>query len=507
MRPHEMARKQEDSELELTALQPAVDRKQHEPVPGHQHDYEKALITRVYWGLLPWMFITGLFTYFDRANFSFAAPALRHDLGLSNAAYGLASGILFAGYAALAIPSNLVISCVGAKVWLPVLTTAWGIIAAAQAAVKEEKALIALRFFLGAAEAGCFPGMWFHSTKFLRDSELTLAYAVILSSAVISQVVGAPLAAALLLMEGVCGLHGWQWLFIIEGAATCLWGIVLAVALAACPASAWFLSREQREWLQKRQDQEQARRQADLAKSGKAWAPLLSLRMWWLSFAWLLIGATITNIIVWTPLLLDAALSGTFNGQLQAHGVASADPRAEAWHNAKLALITSILYVPTAVAMIGVGWSSRRFEERRWHCFVPLVIAGIAFMFVPLGMTRGAISGFVLMIVSAVGTWAVYGPMVSWPNTLLHGRGAAVGLAFYNVLGAIGGFVSPYVVGRLSNGGSYNSSMYVQGAFNLAAALMVLAPSAWDIESIGMHRLGDWIEACLKEVVGCKIGI
>ena len=89
MHPHEMARKQEDSELELTALQPAVDRKQHEPVPGHQHDYEKALITRVYWGLLPWMFITGLFTYFDRANFSFAAPALRHDLGLSNAAYGL----------------------------------------------------------------------------------------------------------------------------------------------------------------------------------------------------------------------------------------------------------------------------------------------------------------------------------------------------------------------------------------------------------------------------------
>jgi MFS family permease len=417
-----------------------------------------------------------LFVYLDRFNLSFAAPTLKKDLNLTNSNYGLGAGLLFAGYAATQIPSSWICAKVGAKIWLPILMVLWGTILAATAAVKTKGQFYALRILLGLFEAGTFPGAWHHQTKFFSANELSFTHSAVTTASIISYVVNGPLAAGFLMMEGTHGLHGWQWLFIVEGIITVFYGLAFGFALPKNISKLWNLKPQERQWLQDRQETAKRVAKQKSPYNGTILGAILNWRLLYLAVAWWLIATTFIGVSTWVPLMLDAAFNGSFNGAAPAPKPKGWTAHDQAWYTAKLALISSLLYVPSAVFMQLVAWSSKHFKERNFHAAVPAIIGGIGYMCVPHAVqAAGAVPGFVAMTIASCGVWATIGPIWSWPATFLHGGALAPGIAFFNVFTAVGGFCGPYIIGSLSNNtGSYASSMYLFGAFNFAAALMCL---------------------------------
>lgn len=210
--------------------------------------------------LIPWLFSLGVLCYLDRTNLSFAALELNRDLGLSCSTYGLGAALFFVSYALFQMPSTVACARLGAPVWLAGNIIAWGIVATLFAAANSVPAFLALRFLLGATEAAAFPGMWYHLSLFYPaepgepgTTGLGAAYAKVASCTALAQVLGAPLAAAILSMDGLGGLRGWQWLFLLEGGATVAFGVALRLGLAPSPSKAPMLSHAERAWVVQRQ--------------------------------------------------------------------------------------------------------------------------------------------------------------------------------------------------------------------------------------------------------------
>lgn len=206
--------------------------------------------------LIPWLFFLAVVCYLDRTNLSFAAVQLSRDLGLSCSAYGLGAGLFFIGYFCFQVPSNMILARVGAPIWLSATVIAWGFVAGSFAFLNGTTMFLILRVALGMAECGTFPGIWLHLSKFYTPRELGRAYATVATSTALAQVIGAPLAAGILSMDGALGLRGWQWLFLTEGTSTIVFGILLRAFLVLSPEKAGFLTQEERTWLQRRQEQQ-----------------------------------------------------------------------------------------------------------------------------------------------------------------------------------------------------------------------------------------------------------
>ncbi|KAK9808754.1 hypothetical protein WJX72_003060 [[Myrmecia] bisecta] len=433
------------------------------------------VIRKVMWTLLPWLWVAAFWTYMDRSNLTFAAFQIRALFNLSNTTYGLAGTLFFVGYCAAQLPTN-----VGMRLlppgnnpnFLGAIVVIWGTIAACTAAQNTVAQFLALRVLLGIAEAGIFGCSWIHMSQFLSATELTFAMGVFFSVTAISQVIGAPLAAAFLVMDGIHGLRGWQWLYIITGILTVAYGVALKFGLAKLPSTIWSLTVKERAWLVKRQEAEEAARNIADPDNGTILGCLANWRIWWLSCAWLLEETVRYGIVFWTPLLLDAMLNGGFNGKAPKKIVRTVHQQAT--YSAKLACISAILYVFAALGTILVSWSSKRFQDRRFHISIPLLISGIAFMCVGDAIKhQGAVVGFVVLVIAGASDWSCFGPAFSWPAELFHGRARAVAVGLFNTLGTCGGIIGPYLVGRVSDDtGSYKNAMIVLGAFQLASAVL-----------------------------------
>jgi ACS family tartrate transporter-like MFS transporter len=402
------------------------------------------------WRLVPFLFLLYTVAYLDRINLGFAALQMQQQLGFSDAVYGFGAGVFFAGYFFFQVPSNLVLERVGARRWIAVLMVTWGIISAAMSLVGSRQSFYALRFLLGAAEAGFFPGVILYLKNWFPARARARTVARFMTAAPLSGVIGGPLSGALLGLHQEAGLAGWQWMFLLEGIPAIVLGGMAWAYLVDHPASARWLSDEQREWLQQTMQQEAA--ETTVASRSGALAALQLGRIWTLALVYFGLNTVSYGMSLWLPNLINS---------LSAVG------------NLEIGVLSAIPYVVAAVTMVIVGLHSDRSGERRWHTAVPAFAGAIA---LALAAHVSSVAPAVALVsVAVLGVFSMMGPFWAMPTTVLSGTAAATGIAFINSVGNLGGFFGPYIIGllRTSTGHFKGGLLVVAGALAMSGALVL----------------------------------
>ncbi len=402
--------------------------------------FEAAVFTRVRLRLIPFMFLLYVVNYLDRVNIGFAALQMNRDLGFSPETYGFGAGIFFWGYLILEVPSNLLMERVGARIWIARIMVVWGIVSTSMMFIRSAPEFYALRFLLGVAEAGFFPGMILYLTYWFPASERAKAIALFMTATAIASVIGGPLSGALLTLRGVFGLAGWQWLFLMEGLPSILLGVVVFFYVTDRPEQAHWLTDEQRTWLVARM---QADRAAPTGGGHEAThkqtlvAALANPRVWLFVMLYFSIVVTYYGYTFFLPQILKS-LSGLSDFEI--------------------GLIAAIPYGVAALSMVVVGPSSDRTGDRHFHAAVPALV-GVAGLVMSAATTNPLLALLVFSI-AAAGIWGLLGPFWALPTTYLSGTAAAGGIALINSIGNLGGFLGPALVGRIvQKTGSYSIAM------------------------------------------------
>eukprot|EP00884_Botryococcus_braunii_P022688 jgi/Botrbrau1/9102/Bobra.0305s0009.1 len=436
--------------------------------------------------LIPCFFTLAVCCYLDRSSLAFGSLQLMKDLSFSKTVYGIGAGIFFVGYATFQVPSNVVLARVGAPTWLAVLMGCWGLVDAAQAAIRTPLHFYILRFLLGVAECGAFPGMWYHLHLFYTSEQLGVAYSAVASATALSQVVGGPLAAGILALDGLAGLRGWQLLFIAQGLPTIALAVFIKLYLAESPGEARFLSTAERDCLLKAKAAASGEPPSTSQASGSPHRPSVdwksaaevcqNWRVWYLGLVWFLVDASQYGVLFWCPLLLQALLEGDFNGGPSPHQQTDSGWD-EIWQDVKLSAMSAFIFVPAAASMILNAFLARAARERRWHSALPVAMGGAFLGSLPLVVRLlGSVAAFFTLMLAASGIWAIHGPFFSWPAVFLKGSEAAAGIALINTLGACGGVLGPFLIGRLADatGGSYALPMATLAVMDILAATLLI---------------------------------
>ena len=412
---------------------------------NQQATIETEALSRLSWRLLPFLFLLYIVAYLDRINVGFAALQMQEQLKFSDRMYGLGAGMFFAGYFLFQVPSNLVLHRVGARRWIAMLMIVWGVISSSMATVETPRGFYILRFLLGSAEAGFFPGMILYLKSWFPETARARAVALFMTAGPLSGVLGGPLSGALLGLHHRGGLAGWQWLFLLEGLPAIVLGAVVYFQLADRPSEARWLSEEQRAWLIRTLQNERAA--ATIGDSADVLTVffakvLLDARIWFLAFIYFGLNTCSYGISLWLPTLIQSlSTAGSFF----------------------VGMISAIPYLAAAIAMVLIGQHSDRTGERRWHVAV-LAFTGAAALFVAayagsLAVSVAAISVAMLSVSSMVG------PFWAMPTKFLQGTAAAAGIALINSIGNMGGFFGPAVIGSVrTSTGSFRGGFLVAGA-------------------------------------------
>jgi MFS transporter, ACS family, tartrate transporter len=398
-------------------------------------EFQRRTILKVSWRLLPLIVFSYLVAYIDRTNVAFAALTMNKDLGLSPYVYGLGAGIFFVGYALFEVPSNMVLERVGARRWIARIMLTWGIISGMMALTVGPASFLTLRFLLGVAEAGFFPGIiyylscWFPATYRARVIS-TLFIAVPASNAVASVISG-----AILEMDGILGLHGWQWVFILEAIPAVLLAFVVLKYMTDRPGEAHWLAPEEREWLEKTLHDERAR--VESAGRMSVLQALTDPRVLALSMIYLFSVTASYGIVFFLPQIIKALGNS----------------------NVMTGVLTAIPYTIGVIGLLLWGHSSDRRNERRWHLFAALSVSAVGF--VGVAWFLGSYWALAAMSIVAVG---IYGSRPSFwpmPSMFLTGAAAAGGIALINSIGNLGGYVGPFIVGWIKGStGSFEMALY-----------------------------------------------
>jgi ACS family tartrate transporter-like MFS transporter len=411
-------------------------------------DLARATMRRVSLRLLPFLFLIYIFNFLDRTNVAIAALQMNRDLGFSATAYGFGAGIFSLGYALFEVPSNLVLARVGARYWIARIMITWGLVAAAMMFVRTPIQFYSLRFLLGVAEAGFVPGIIYYLSGWFPAAQRASALSRFFIAIPISAAIGNPLSAWLLELDGLRGLAGWQWLFLLEGIPPVLLGFAVLAFLPDHPAGSQWLSVEQRDWLTAR-----LWRDADESPTPDEVPPLraLMLPMLWLaSLPYFLIITTQYGYTFWAPTMIRDALQVS---------------------NTTTGLITGGIACVAAGMMLAVGAISDRTGERYFHasaCAVLAAVGCVSAALLPHPLAR--VAGLALV---PVGVYGFYPPFWCLPTALLRGTAAAAGIALVGSLGHVGGFVGPYVVGLLTDTtGGTSGALLGLGCLSLGAAAL-----------------------------------
>ena len=400
-------------------------------------ELDTAVVRILTFRLVPFLFLLYIVAYLDRINLGFAALQMQRQLGFTDSMYGLGAGIFFAGYFLFQVPSNLVLARVGARRWIAILMVMWGIVSASMCMVTGVRSFYTLRFLLGAAEAGFFPGVILYLKTWFPAQARARTVARFMTAAPLSGVVGGPLSGALLGLQGKSGLAGWQWMFLLEGVPAIVLGGIAWIYLVDRPADAAWLAPAQKSWLQRVLQNETIEVAQSRGRGAIQVWPILVL-----SLVYFGLNTVSYGVSLWLPTLIKS-LSGMSN---LAIGVLSAVP-----------------YVTAAVAMVFVGLHSDQSRERRWHTAVPAFAGAIALSVAAHTNSFGATTA--LISVTVLGVFSMMGPFWAMPTALLSGTAAAVGVAVINSIGNLGGFFGPYTIGALRNStGSFKQGLLVVGA-------------------------------------------
>lgn len=416
-----------------------------------EENLERTTMRRVYWRLIPLLFLGMFFNYLDRINIGFAALRMNHDIGLSPSVFGFGASVFFLGYMLLGVPSNLMLDRIGARVWIPVILIFWGLVATLTAFVKGASSFDAVRFLLGVAEAGALPGFALYVTYWFPSAYRARAIAGYIIAGQAAAIFGSPIAAALIgATDHVLGLHGWQWMFVIEGLPTVLLGIAFLVLLTERPAEARWLSAEQRAWLQRKLDGE--REAAESVRRFRLVDAVLDGRVWALSilFGCALVG--IYGLLIWMPQIINAM------GHLSLIEVGL------------LAAIPPLLGV---VGQLVVSYSSDRIGERKKHLAFVYLLACVALA--TSALAPNVTLAYVLLCVAGLGIFAGNPLFWSLSSEMMTGTAGAIAIAFINSIAQFGGLIGPWMIGWVKGStGSFTDALLAIAAFLLVAGIIAL---------------------------------
>jgi len=407
---------------------------------------EDRIFTRCAWRLIPFMLLLYITNYIDRVNVGFAALAMNRDLGFSSAVFGFGAGIFFVGYFVFQVPASIAVRRVGARRGMFLILAFWGALSAANALVRGPTSFYLLRFLLGIAEAGFFPSAIFYLTQWFPPAYRARFTAGFIVAQPLSFVIGAPLSIFILGMHGAYGLHGWQWLFLLEGLPAALFAFAVLAFLPDGPAEASWLSDSDKKVIAARFATEDRPVQQNL------WKALGDGRVLVLALILLGINTGAFGVELWLPQI--------------AQGMG--------FSNLTIAIVVALPFLVSIGAMIFWGRSSDARNERVWHVVLPVLLAASGFAVA--GLTQNHVFGLLALSCVVISILSVRGPFWCVPPSFLSGPAAAGGIALINATGNLGGFVGPWFVGLLkSQTGGYASAMIGLALVLLLSAIAMLA--------------------------------
>src|SRR5258706_8057214 len=416
--------------------------------PGAKSDIETSAIRAISWRLIPFLVLAYFFSYLDRVNLSFAALTMNAELKFTPLIFAWGAGIFFIGYFIFEVPSNLALERFGASRWIARIMVSWGIISAAMCLVSGELSFYALRFLLGVAEAGFFPGIILYLTYWYPAEYRARFRAAFAIAVPVSSVIGAPVSGLLLGLDGALGLKGWQWLFIIEGVPSVLLGIVTWFYLTDRPAKAGWLTAEQKAWLSSKLESENAAKKA--AQHLTLGQALVSPKVITLSLIYFGFVAALYGMQFWLPQIVKAF----------------------GFSNAQTGFVTAVPYLFGTVAMILWARHSDAMRERVRHVGAPLLLTAVA-----LGVCGYMDNPYVTMValvVAAIGIFGTFAVFWTLPTAWLSGTAAAGAIALINSIGNLAGFGGPYLIGWVKEAtGSTSTGRLVLAVLPLVGGLLV----------------------------------
>jgi MFS transporter, ACS family, tartrate transporter len=388
-------------------------------------EMERRVIQKVSRRLLPFLIICYFVAYLDRVNVGFAGLTMNKDLGFTATVFGWGAGIFFLGYFIFEVPSNLALERFGARIWISRIMVTWGLLSACMAFIWSESSFLILRFLLGVAEAGFFPGIILFLTYWFPSAYRARIVGYFMVAIPVSTVIGAPLSGLILGLNGVLGLKGWQWLFIIEGVPAVLLSVVVLLYLTDGPQQADWLHPQERSWLAGRLDAERRNRQA-IADFTVVQA-LTNPRVLLLGLVYFGVVAANYGMSFWLPQIVKG------------FGLT----------NLETGFVTAIPYFIGAIAMVVWALRSDHAHERKWHTAIPALLAAV-------GLASSTAAGsptleMAALSLAAVGIFAVLPCFWTLPTALLSGSAAAGGIALINSIGNLAGFVGPYAIGFIKD--------------------------------------------------------
>jgi ACS family tartrate transporter-like MFS transporter len=409
---------------------------------------EASALRKIYLRLVPFAVTCYFLAYVDRINVSFAGLTMRDDLGMSATAFGFAAGTFYWGYFLFEVPSNILMEKIGARVWIARIMISWGVVAGLTALVTGSTSFAVVRFLLGLAEAGFFPGIILYFTYWFPARHHARIMSAFLIGLPIAVAAGAPISTAILSLDGMFGLRGWQLMYIAEAIPTVLLGFAAFLVLTDRPEQARFLTPAEREWLATTLAAE--RRAKEAVRVFNVWEGLFTPKVLLLSLNYLGIVTASLGMLIFIPQIIKSL--GSFG-------------------NMTVGWLTMIPYIAGAVAMIGWGWLSDRLRERRWHLLVACIFAAGGLLLA--GLTMGSWWALVGMSIAAMGFYGSKGPFWAMPPMFMTGTAAAVSIAWINSIGNLGGFFGPWYVGVMRDAtGSYAGGLYGLALLCLISALV-----------------------------------
>jgi ACS family tartrate transporter-like MFS transporter len=410
--------------------------------------------------LIPFLGLLYFVSFLDRVNVGFAALTMNADIGLTASTFGLGAGIFFIGYFLFEIPSNIILQRVGARRWIARIMVSWGVISMAMAFVTGPASFLTMRFLLGVAEAGFFPGIILYLTYWFPASQRGRIIGAFMIAIPLSNVVGAPLST-LLLDVSLFGLAGWQTMFIVEGLPAVALGIVVALWLPDGPQDAPWLSADEKAALRAALADEQTA--DDNARLRDA---LASRRVWLFAGVYFGLVTGLYGLGFWGPQIVRA-LGATSNREV--------------------GLLTAIPYLVAAVSMVFWGRHSDARGERVWHVASAALLGAGGFLI--SAYTAAPVVSLAALTAGAVGIYSAIPVFWTMPTAMLSGTAAAAGIALINSIGNLAGYVAPFAIGRLLDAtGSYSAGLLVLAAGMLLAALLTVA-SGCSRQLTGARRL------------------
>jgi MFS transporter, ACS family, tartrate transporter len=410
---------------------------------------ENRVMRKVAFRIVPFIMLLYFIAYIDRVNIGFAALTMNKELGFSAAVFGFGAGIFFWGYFLLEVPSNIILDKVGARLWIARVMITWGLVSAAMAFVWDSTSFYVLRFLLGAAEAGFFPGIILYLSYWFPAHRRAAITSLFMAAVPLSVVLGSPLSSALLELNGIGGLKGWQWLFIIESVPAVICGIVVLFYMTDKPEKAKWLADDERAWQVEAMNAERAKKAATAHHS--IWRGLADVRVLALSLVYFGTSAGLYTLGIWAPQIIKG------------FGLT----------NLEVGFLNAIPPTVAVIAMYLWSWHSDRKNERTWHVVIACLVAAV-------GLALAGISTTVVTVITAltlvnVGISAAKPPLWSMPTLFLSGPAAAAGIATINSIGNLGGFAGPAMIGWIRDlTGSFLGGLYFVAGLLLVSAVLTL---------------------------------